>query len=68
MTCDTGMDVGVEKCAVLTMKKEKMTHSDGITLLNETTMNGLKEGDRYKYFGVIQEDGTKHHEMKEKLL
>ena len=28
-------------------------------------MTGLKEDDSYKHLGVIQTDGTKHHEMKE---
>ena len=62
-----GMEFGVEKCAVLTMKKGKMANSDGIALLSKTTMKGLKEGDNYKYLGVIQADGMKHHEMKEKF-
>ena len=64
---DIGMDFGMEKCAVLTMKKRNMANSDRIVLPNKTTMKGLKEGDSYKYLGVIQVDGTKHHEMKEKV-
>ena len=44
-----------------------MTNGDGIALLNKTKMKGLKEGDSYKYFGVIQADGTEHQEMKEKI-
>ena len=62
---DIGMEFGVQKCAVLTMKKGKMANSDGIALTHEATMKGLKEGDNDKYLGVIQADGTKHHEMKE---
>ena len=58
---DTGIESGVEKCAVLTMKKGKMANSDGIALPNKTTMEGLKEGDSYKYLGVIPTDGMKHH-------
>ena len=61
-----GMQSGMEKCAVLTMKKGKMANSDGIALPNKTTMKRLKEGDSYKYLGVIQADGTKH-EIKEKV-
>ena len=61
------MEVGVEQCAVLIMKKGKIAKSDQISLPNKTTMKGLKEGDCYKYFGVIQADGMKHHEMKEKI-
>ena len=62
-----GMEFGVEKCLVLTMKKGKMINSDGIVLPNKRTMKGLKEGDSYKYLGVIQAYGMKHHEMKEKV-
>ena len=60
------MEFGVEKCAVLIMKKGKMANSDGIALPNKT-MKGLKEGDSYKYLGEIQADEMKHHEMKEKV-
>ena len=62
---DIAMELGLEKCTVLTMKKGKMANSDGIALPNKTTMKGLKEGDRYKYLGLTQADGMKHHEMKE---
>ena len=48
-------------------KKEKMASSDGIVLPNKTTMKGLKERDSYKYLGEIKADGTKHHEMKERV-
>ena len=44
-----------------------MANSDGIALPNKTTMKELKEGDSYKYLGVIQADGTKHHETKGKV-
>ena len=39
---DIGMEFGMERCAVLTMKKGKMANSDGIALSNKTTMEGLK--------------------------
>ena len=44
-----------------------MANSDGIALPNKTTMKELKEGDSYKYLGVIQADGIKHHETKGKV-
>ena len=62
---DIEMELGVVKCAVLTMEKRKMSSSDGIALPNKTTLKGMKEGDSYKYLGEIQVDGTRHHEMKE---
>ena len=64
---DIETEFGMEKCAVMTIKKGKMANSDGIALPNKTTMKGLKEGDSYKYLGVIQADGMKQHEMKEKV-
>ena len=39
---DIGMKFGVEKSAVLTMKKGNMANSDGITLPNKITIKGLK--------------------------
>ena len=57
---DIEMEFGVEKCAVLTMKKGKLANSDRMALLNKTTMKGLKEGDSYKYLGIIQAGETKH--------
>ena len=57
---DIEMEFGVEKCAVLTMKKGKLANSDRMALLNKTTMKGLKEGDSYKYLGIIQAGETKY--------
>ena len=56
-----GMEYGVEKCAVLTMKKGNMANSDGMALLNKTTFERLKEGDNYKYLEVMLADATEHH-------
>ena len=64
---DMGMEFGVAKCAVLTMKKGKMAIYDRISLRNKTAIKGLKEGDSYKYLGVLKADQMKHHEMKEKV-
>ena len=62
---DIEMELGVVKCAVLTMEKGMTSSSEGIALPNKTTLKGMKEGDSCKYLGVIQADATKHHEMKE---
>ena len=68
MCCnDVGMAFGMEKCAVLRSKKGKMANGDGIVLPDKTMMKGLKEGDSYKYLGVIQADLVKHHAMEEKV-
>ena len=64
---DIRMEFGVEKYAVLSLKKGKMANSDGIALLKKKTMKGLRGGDSYKYLRVIQADGMKHYEMKDKV-
>ena len=51
---DIEMELGVVKCAVLTMERGMMSSSDRIALPNKTTLKGTKEGDSYKYLGVIQ--------------
>ena len=53
---------------IIDSEERKIANSDGIVLPNKATMKGLKEGDSYKYLGVIQADGRKHHEMKEKVI
>ena len=47
------------KLCSINVMKGKMANSDGIALPNKKTMKGLKEGDSYKYLGVIQADGRK---------
>ena len=49
------------------MKKGKMANSDGIALPTKAAMKGRKECVSYTYLGVIQLDGMKHHEMKERV-
>ena len=49
------------KNVVLTMKKGNMANSDGMALLNKTTIERLKEGDNYKYLEVMLADATEHH-------
>ena len=45
---DIGMEFGIEKCAVLIIKRGKMTHSEGITLPDDKKIRSLKEGEGYK--------------------
>ena len=44
-----------------------IANSDGIALPNKSTIKRLKEGDSYKYLGVILPHETKHHEINEKV-
>ena len=40
---DIGMQFGIDKCAMLVMKKGKIVKSDGIQLPNDKVIKSLKE-------------------------
>ena len=62
-----GVKFGIEKSAVLIVKRGKMTQSEGITLPDDTNIRSLKEGEGYKYLGVMEADVMLHRQMKEKI-
>ena len=63
---DIGMEFGIKKCAILTMKRGEIVKSEGIKLLDGEVMKQVgQEG--YTYLGIIELDRTKETEMKEKI-
>ena len=64
---DIGMQIGIDKCVMLAMKKGKMAKSDGIQLLNDKVIESLEEGESYKYLGVLEADEVMVHEMNDKV-
>ena len=63
---DIGMEFGMDKCAVLTMKGGKKVASEGVELPSGEVMKDVDE-DGYKYLGVLQAEKVKNREMKEKV-
>ena len=61
------MELGIEKCATLSMKREKLQQSTGVQIANGKTITGLGEGQDYKYLGIAQDYNIKHDEMKAKV-
>ena len=61
------MQIGIDKCVMLAMKKGKMVKSDGIQLLNDKVIKSLEEGESYKYLGVLEADEVMVHEMNDKV-
>ena len=49
---DIGMEIGIEKCAVLVI--EKVVKSVGIELQDGKVMKSLQEGESYKYLGILE--------------
>ena len=64
---DIGMQFGIDKCAMLVMKKGKTVKSDGIELAIEKVVQSLKEGGSYKCLGVLEAGEVIVNEMKDKV-
>ena len=63
---DIGMEFGIAKCGVLSMKRGKMKESNGIVLPSGDVMKTISE-DGYKYLGILESDKLMEKEMKEKV-
>ena len=65
---DIGMEFGIKKCGILTMKRGKIVKSEGIKLPDGELMKQVgQEG--YTYLGTIELDKIKKKtEMKEKII
>ena len=61
---DIGMQLGIEKCAMLVISKGKIVNSEGIELPNDKVIKSLEEGESYKYFGVLEANEVVVNEMK----
>ena len=62
------MEFGIEKCAMLVLKRGQVATSNGIKLPGESVIKSVKDGESYKYLGMLQADQIKHQEMKEKVM
>ena len=63
---DVGMVFGLDKCAVLVLKRGKMVRTEGIELPDGKRMREVNL-DGYKYLGVLQLDSIMNREMKVKV-
>ena len=63
---DIGMQFGIDKCATLVMKKEKIVKSDCIQLPKDKVIKSLEE-ESYNYIGVLEPDEVMVNEMKDKV-
>ena len=64
---DIGMKFGIEKCAVLVIKRGKLAQTEGITLPDDTTIRAMEESEGYKYLGVLEASDMLHDQMKHKI-
>ena len=64
---DTGMELGIEKCAMLVMKSRKQQMTEGKELPNQGKIKTLRETETYKSLGILEADTIKQAEIKEKI-
>src|SRR5215469_2302043 len=64
---DIHMDFGLEKCAKITFKKGKLTHSQNLVIDINREIQELEQGKTYKYLGIEESEGIQHQQMKERL-
>ena len=63
---DTGMDFGIDKSGILVMKRGRYKKIEGIKLPNDQEMKKINVDNGYKYLRILDADGIKDKEMKEK--
>ena len=61
---DIGMEFGMKKCRILTIKRGKVVRCEGIKLPNCEVMKEVKK-EGYTYLGIVELDTIKENEMKE---
>ena len=61
---DIGMGFGIQKCAMVELKRGKMIQSNGIDLPEGQKLKSLEEGEGYRYLGILESDKVKSVEMK----
>jgi hypothetical protein len=64
---DIHMDFGLEKCAKITFKRGKLTHSQNLVIGINREIQELEQGKTYKYFGTEEGEGIHRQQMKESL-
>ena len=60
---DIGIEFGIKKCGILTMKRGKIVKNEGIKLPDGEGMKQFEQ-ERYTYLGIIELDKIKEKEMK----
>ena len=65
-TYDIDMEYGIDKCAILVLKRRKIRKFDEMSLPDGRVMKELNEGVGYKYLRILQADQIPYTKMKEK--
>ena len=64
---DINMEFGLEKCAKITFKRGKLSHSQNLVIDTNREIQELEQGKMYRYLGIEESEGIQHQQMKERL-
>ena len=64
---DIRIEFGLEKCAIASFKKGRLTSTGNIVIDKDTEIQELDQEGVNKYLGVVESDGIQHSKMKEKI-
>ena len=64
---DVRIEFGLEKCAIASFKKGRLTSTENIVIDKDTEIQELDQEGVNKYLGVDKSDGIQHSKMKEKI-
>ena len=64
---DIAMQFGLDKCAKVTFKREKLVRTSDIQVDTNTIIQELEQEGTYKYLGINEGDGIQHATIKEKI-
>ena len=65
---ELGLEVGLNKCAVMKVKRGKVENMEGLKLDNDHVINNIDEGLGYAYLGILQILDPCHNQIKKILL
>jgi len=62
---DIHMELGLDKCAKITFKRGKLTHSQNLVIVINREIQELEQGKTYKYLGIEEDEAIQYQQMKE---
>jgi len=57
---DINMEFAFQKCAKITFKRGKLTHSQNLVIDSNREIQELQSGKTYKYLGIEESEGIQH--------
>ena len=57
---DINNEFGLEKCAKIMFKRDKLNHSQNLVIDTDREIQELEQGKTYKYLGIEESEGIQH--------